>query len=65
MCQQDMCMKILKTYQHEKFNYIETTYKGGYPTLLLKQSEFFNSINRCVFTPVPIGYTYTRTNGKT
>ena len=58
-------MKILKTFGHERLNYIETKYKNGYPTLLLKQSEFFNSINRCVFTPVPIGYTYTRTKRKT
>ena len=58
-------MWILKTFRHEKLDYIETKYKKGYPTLLLKQSEFFNSINRCAFVPVHKGYTYTQSKGET
>ena len=58
-------MKLLKTFKHYQLNYIETKYKKGYPTLLLKQSEFFNSINRCAFVPVHIGYTYNQTTGGT
>ena len=58
-------MKLLKTFRHKQLYYIETEYKKRYPTLLLKQSKFFNSINKCAFEPVPIGYTYTRTNGET
>ena len=58
-------MKILKTFRHTHMDFIEIEYKKRYPTLLLKQSEFFNSINRCAFVPVPIGYTYNRTNGET
>ena len=58
-------MKILKTFHHERLGYIETKYKKRYPTLLLKQQEFFNSINKCASVSVPVGYTYTRTNGET
>ena len=58
-------MKLLKTFKHYQLNYIETKYKKRYPTLLLKQSEFFNYINMCAFTPVHIGYTHNRTNGET
>ena len=58
-------MKLLKTFKHKRLDYIETKYKKRYPTLLLKQSEFFNSINKCATEPVPIGYTYTRTNEET
>ena len=58
-------MKLLKTFKHYRLNYIETNYKKGYPTLLLHESEFFNSINKCASEPVPIGYTYNRTNGET
>ena len=58
-------MQLLKTFRHERLNYIETKYKKRYPTLLLKQSEFFNSINRCAFVPVHIGYTYNQTTGGT
>lgn len=50
-------MKILKTYRHKRLDYIETKYKKGYPTLLLDRSNFFNSINRCAFTPVHNGET--------
>ena len=61
-----MYMKILKTFRHKRFDYIETKYRKRYLTLLLKQSEFFNSINNmCAFVPVHIGYTYTRTKEKT
>ena len=58
-------MKLLKTFKHYQLNYIETKYKKRYPTLLLKQSEFFNSINKWATEPVPIGYTYTRTKEET
>ena len=58
-------MQLLKTFRHERLKYIETKYKKRYPTLLLKQSEFFNSINRCAFVPVHIGYTYSQTTGGT
>ena len=58
-------MNLLKTFRHPRLDYIETKYRKRYPTLLLKQSEFFNSINKCASEPVPIGYTYTRTNGET
>ena len=58
-------MKLLKTFKHYQLNYIETNYKKRYPTLLLKQPEFFNSINKCATEPVPIGYTYTRISKET
>ena len=58
-------MKILKTFRHTHMDFIEIEYKKRYPTLLLKQSEFFNSINRCAFVPVHIGYTYKQTTGET
>ena len=58
-------MQLLKTFRHIHMAFIEIEYKKRYPTLLLKQSEFFNSINRCAFVPVHIGYTYSQTNGET
>ena len=58
-------MQLLKTFRHAHMDFIETKYKKRYPTLLLKQPEFFNSINKCASVSVPIGYTYNRTNGET
>ena len=55
-------MKILKTYQDEGLNYIETKYKNGYPTFLLKHSMFFNSIYMRAFVPVRIEHTSYQTN---
>ena len=54
-------MKILKTFRHTHMDFIEVEYKKKYSTLLLKQSKFFNSINRYAFVPVHIGYTYNQT----
>lgn len=59
-----MYMKILKTYRHARLDYIETKYKKSYPTLLLKQAEFFNSITNGAFVPVHIGYVYHQTTGE-
>ena len=58
-------MKILKTFKHKRLDFIETKYKKKYPTLLLKQTELFNSIQQCAFVPVHIGYTYNQTKGET
>ena len=58
-------MQLLKTFRHAHLGFIETKYKKRYPTLILKQSEFFNSINRCAFVPVHIGYAYNQTTGET
>ena len=54
-------MKILKTYKHEKFSFMEAEYRKEYLTLLLKDKAFFRSICQCAFVPVPIGYTYIQT----
>ena len=54
-------MQLLKTFRPTHMAFIEIEYKKRYPTLLLKQSEFFNSINRCAFVPLHIGYAYNQT----
>ena len=60
-----MHMKILNTFSNAQFGFVETKYRKKYPTLIVKHSEFFNSSYTAAYVPVPIGYTYTRTNGET